>query len=101
MAKSIADKADVAMILLNVTEDDIVKLEPVLTSMGNLQTPNVKLSIYKNRRGSYKGVYLWAVADLGTCRVRPIFCTTWNYEMVSIEDIRVIVDDNTPSAWNL
>ena len=66
-AKAIADKIDVGMILLNVTDEDLVKLEPILANNRNFETPNIKLSVYKNRRGSYKGVYLWCKADLGTC----------------------------------
>lgn len=97
-AKSIADRADVGMILLNTTEEDLVKLEPILSNNPNLLKPNVKLSIYKNRRGSYKGCYLWAYADLGTCRITPQFCTTWRGEMLSIEDIKVVVDEG-PAPW--
>ena len=74
-AKSIADRIDVGMILLGVTDEDLV-----------------------NRRGSYKGVYLWCSANLGTCRILPQFCTNWRHEMISIEDIRVIVDEG-PAAW--
>lgn len=96
-AKAIADKIDVGMILLNVTDEDLVKLEPILTNNSNFEIPNLKLSIYKNRRGSYKGVFLWCKADLGTCRIQPQFCTTYGHEIVGIEDIRVIVDE--PGAF--
>lgn len=92
-AKSIADRADVGLILLSVTNEDLAKLEPILASSPNFKTPNLKLSVYKNRRGSYKGVYLWCDADLGTCRIQPQFCTTWHHELVSIEDIKVIVEE--------
>lgn len=98
-AKSIADRIDVGMILLGVTEEDLVKLDPILDSNKNLLRPNLKLSVYKNRRGSYKGCYLWCSADLGTCRILPQFCTNWRHEMLSIEDIKVIVDDG-PAAWD-
>lgn len=97
-AKSIADRADLGMIILAVTDEDLVKLQPILASNPNLQKPTLKLSIYKNRRGPYKGCYLWCSADLGVCRVTPQFCTTWRHEMLSIEDIKVIVDDD-PSPW--
>ena len=92
-AKSIADKIDVGMILLSVSDEDLVKLEPILGANPNFETPNIKMSVYKNRRGSYKGVYLWCKADLGTCRVQPQFCTTYGHEMVGIEDIKIIVDE--------
>ena len=52
-----------------------------------------KLSIYKNRRGRYKGVYLWCKANLGTCRVEPMFRTTYNYELVDIQNIKIIVEE--------
>lgn len=97
-AKSIGDKIDVGMILLGVNKEDLEVLAPIVEANPNFKVPNLKLSIYKNRRGSYKGVYLWCYADLGTCRIHPQFCTTWNYEMVSIEDIKVIVDEG-PAAW--
>jgi len=56
--------------------------------------PQLKMSIYKNRRGKYRGIYLWCKADLGTCRIRPIFATTWTYEFIEINDIKInVVDD--------
>lgn len=97
-AKSIADRADVGLILLSVTNEDLAKLEPILASNPNFKAPNVKMSVYKNRRGSYKGIYLWCNADLGTCRIHPQFATTWHHEMIGIEDIKVIVEDD-PAPW--
>lgn len=97
-AKSIADRIDVGMVLLSVSTEDLEKLAPVLESNPNLKVPSIKLSIYKNRRGAYKGVYLWCTADLGTCRIEPQFCTTWRHEMVSIENIHIVVDSG-PAAW--
>ena len=90
-AKSIADKIDLGLILLNVKDDDLVALEPILAS-NIFDKPTIKISVYKNRRGRYKGIYLWCKADLGTCRIQPMFCTTWGYEMVSIDDIRVVIE---------
>lgn len=97
MAKSIADKIDYGSILLGVIDEDLIALEPIL-STGLYGTPNVKLSIYKNRRGRYKGIYLWCVADLGTCRIIPQFATTYGYEMINIEDTKISVED-MPSAF--
>ena len=96
-AKSIADRVDVGEILLGVTDKDLVKLEPILAANPGFQIPNIKLSVYKNRRGSYKGVYLWCYADLGTCRIQPQFVTKYNGELVPIEDIKIIVDE--PGAF--
>ena len=93
-AKSIADKIDYGAILLNVTDDDLVKLENILAT-GQFTTPTIKMSVYKNRRGRYKGVFLWCKADLGTCRVKPMFCTDYRYELVSIDDIRIRIEEES------
>ncbi len=92
-AKSIADKIDFGAILLAVTEEDLIALEPLLGA--NLfETPVIKMSIYKNRRGGYKSVLLWCKADLGTCRITPMFCTDFRYELVPIENIKIEVQES-------
>ena len=96
-AKAIADKIDYGAILLNVRDDDLVKLDPILAS-NIFDKPTIKMSIYKNRRGRYKGVYLWCKADLGTCRIKPMFCTDYSYEMISIDDIRIKVKEESAFA---
>lgn len=88
------------MILLNVTNDDLVSLEPILKS-NVFSPPTIKISIYKNRRGRYKGVYLWCKANLGCCRVEPMFCTTFNYEIINIDDIRITVTDDPPVKFKV
>ena len=91
-AKAIADKIDYGSILMTVTSEDIEALETILAS-NIFDKPAIKLSVYKNRRGKYKGVYLWCKADLGTCRIQPMFCTTYDYEMVPIDNIKIIVEE--------
>lgn len=91
-AKAIADKIDYGSILMNVTSEDIEALEPILSS-NIFDKPVIKLSVYKNRRGKYKGVFLWCKADLGTCRIQPMFCTTYDYEMVTIDNIKIMVEE--------
>ena len=81
-------------ILLGVTDEDLISLDPILCS-NVFDKPTIKLSIYKNRRGRYKGVYLWCKADLGTCRIKPMFCTSYNYEMISIDDIKIRVEEES------
>ena len=97
-AKAIADKIDYGAIMLGVKDEDLVSLEPIL-SVGVFKKPNIKISIYKNRRGRYKGVYLWCDADLGTCRINPMFCTGWDYEMINIDDTQIRMEENRPSAF--
>ena len=90
-AKAIADKIDMGSILLGITEKDAKSLEN-LVGTSSFEMPNLKLSIYKNRRGRYKGVYLWCKADLGTCRVKPMFATTYGYELLNIDDTKIKVE---------
>ena len=95
-AKAIGDKIDYGAILLPVKQDELTKLEPILAT-GIFDRPTIKISIYKNRRGRYKGVYLWCKADLGTCRIQPMFCTDYSYELQKMEDTKIRVEE--PSAF--
>ena len=79
MAKSIADKIDVGEIALDVTEDNI----PVV--------PNVKMSVYKNRRGAYNRIFLWMYANKGTCRYETMFATDFNYHPIDLKETELIV----------
>ena len=92
-AKAIADKIDYGAILLNVKDDDLVKLDKIL-STNVFDRPTIKMSIYKNRRGRYKGLYLWCKADLGCCRIKPMFATTYDFEIIPIDDIKIIIDED-------
>lgn len=93
-AKAIADKIDYGAILLNVKDEDLVKLDKIL-STNVFDRPTIKMSIYKNRRGRYKGIYLWCKADLGCCRIKPMFCTTYDYEILPIDDIKIVLEDES------
>lgn len=82
---------------MTVTDEDLVSLNKILAT-GAFTSPNVKISIYKNRSGRYKGLYLWCNADLGTCRIKPMFATAYNYELIPIDDVRINVEE-LPSAF--
>ena len=92
-AKSIGDKIDWGGILLPVTKEDLENLDSILTNTG-FNKPSLKLSIYKNRRGRYKSIYLWCDADLGTCRVKPMFATSWYYELIKIDNLKIETTTN-------
>lgn len=95
-AKSIADKIDYGSILLSVKEEDIDALDSILSS-NIFEKPTIKMSVYKNRRSRYKGIIMWCKADLGTCRIQPMFCTTYDYELINMDDIKIIVEKG---AWD-
>lgn len=90
-AKAIADKVDFGCILMPVTEEDTQALEPLL-AMGSMVTPNIVMHIYKNRRGKYTAVKLWCSADLGICRLDPIFLTDNDYKLIPIENFNIQVE---------
>lgn len=94
-AKSIADKIDFGAIMLLAKDDDFKGLEKILAT-GTFEKPTIKISIYKNRRGRYKGIYLWCKADLGVCRIKPMFATGWDYELVPIDDTRIYIASAFP-----
>ena len=102
-SKAIADRLDFGSILLPVTETHKQCLSELIQKNG-LPMPNLSLSIYKNRRGKYKSVILWCHADLGTCRVNPMFMTDSNFNYIPISDINIIVkaveDDVPPAGWS-
>lgn len=86
-AKAIADKCDWGAVMLDVTATDLEKLENVLED--GMTKPNLKMSIYKNRRGRYTKCFLWMYVDKGTCRFDGLFLTDWNYELININDVQI------------
>ncbi len=89
-AKAIADKVDAGMIMLPVTDEDREALKTFCEANG-FEIPNLKISIYKNRRGRYNHMFLWCNTDMGVCSLNPIFATTYLYEPIEIEDLVITV----------
>ena len=89
-AKAIADKIDCGMIMLQVSQDDRESLKNIVNSMG-IEMPDIKISVYKNRRGRYKDILLWCNSKRGICRIDPVFITNYAYELINIEDFKIYV----------
>ena len=89
-AKAIADKIDCGMIMLQTSQDDRESLKNIVNSMG-IEMPDIKISVYKNRRGRYKDILLWCKSNRGICRIDPVFVTNYNYELIDIEDLKIHV----------
>ena len=77
-------------ILLPVSTKDIDGLVSILDK-NVYDNPNLKLSIYKNRRGSMNKFFLWIVADKSTCRYNGVFATHYQYNLIPIEDLEINV----------
>lgn len=87
-AKAIADKIDMGSIMLRLNDADTEAIGDVVKNMG-IEMPNLKISIYKNRRGRYNHILLWCKADLGICRIEPLFATSYNYELVEMDRYKI------------
>ena len=88
-AKSIADKADVGIVMTRVTDKLWNSLIPTFRSAAregiilnetldkiNSNRPTHILDIYKMRRGRYKNVRIWSRIDLGNGERNDLFITT-------------------------
>ena len=90
-AKSIADKIDCGMIMLEASQEDYKALD-MLMKQNQFERPEIKISVYKNRRGRYKDVLLWCRARRGVCKIEPMFVTNYQYQLVPIEDTVIKVE---------
>ena len=94
-AKSIADKIDWGAIMLEVTGEDLESIQPILTK-GGFERPQIKISIYKNRRGRWKNILLWCKANRAICRIEPMFVTHWDHSLVEdIKNLKINIPDET------
>ena len=91
-SKAIADRIDIGLIMLDTTQADKEKLN-LFCKKNNLPIPNVKISVYKNRQGKYKGMYLWLNANKDICRYEPIFVSDWAYNIMEIDNLKIRVEE--------
>ena len=96
-AKSLGDKIDYGCIMLNTTQEDIEAIRSI-AARGNYEIPDLKISVYKNRRGKYRGIYLWCKTRKGTCKIIPMFATNYNYELIPIEDTKINITPKIQSS---
>lgn len=98
-AKSIADKIDCGMIMLQTSQEDKEALRPIIAK-GGFAEPGIKISVYKNRRGRYKDILLWCKANRATCRIEPMFATDYQYQLIELPDLKIKINPKlTASAF--
>ena len=90
-AKSIADKIDTGMIMLNVSQEDLEALKPLMEEHG-YPIVDTKISVYKNRRGRYKDILIWCESNKGTCKITPKFVTNYQYEVIEVPELNIVVE---------
>lgn len=91
MSKAIADKIDVGVITLPVIQQELDTLGSVITGMGGIKPTHVT-DVYKLRRGRYKNVRVWSRTDLGTGRVKDLFMTDANFNLINIDVLKYNFD---------
>ena len=79
------------MIILNTSQEDKEALHETLLRSG-FEEPTIKISIYKNRRGQYKDILLWCKANLGTCKIIPLFATDYQYKIIDLPDLKIKIN---------
>ena len=90
-AKSIADKIDLGAIMLQTSQEDKEALKDVI-NRGGFEMPEIKISIYKNRRGQYKDILLWCKANRATCKIIPMFATDYQYKIIDIPELKIKIN---------
>lgn len=86
-AKSIANRIDFGEIMVDCTDEDLQDVEGIVASHPGIGMPNMKKSVYKNRRGKNNRVICWMYADKGTCRYKTLFVTDFFYNLIDPKDI--------------
>lgn len=81
-AKAIANRVDVGAVFTDCSPQDLDEIGPICGGMG---LPNMKMSIYKNRRGEHTRIYLWLKADKGVCQYKTLFATDYSYNIIKIQ----------------
>lgn len=90
-AKAMANRVDFGSIMVDVVQEDLDALDTLLSGM-DVEEPNIKMSVYKNRRGKTNRVILWMKADKGTCRYETLIdkksgralVTDFDYNLVDV-----------------
>lgn len=99
-SKAIADKIDIGLIALPLSQKDIETLSKMdIIKEKRIPMPNVCYHIYKTRRSKYSSVKLWNRVDLGTCRTTNLFLTDNNYNPIPIEALEIEIDDTPELAF--
>lgn len=96
-AKSIADKIDLGMIMLQTSHEDKEALRDIVMK-GGFEEPIIKMSVYKNRRGQYKDILLWCKANRACCRFEVMFATDYQYKLVELPDLKIKINPKIESS---
>ena len=77
--------------MLQSSQEDKDALRDVVTR-GRFEMPEIKISVYKNRRGQYKDILLWCKANRATCKIIPMFATDYQYKIVDVPELKIKIN---------
>ena len=97
MKVKVLRKIDFGAIMLQVSKEDREALKDIVNSMG-CEMPEIKISVYKNRRGKYKDILLWCRARKGICRIDPLFVTNYQMELLDVTDLKINVSSKIQAS---
>lgn len=89
---SLADKLDAGMIAVKPSKEELDLVSSIATD--SFLVPNHVMHFFKVRRSKYAQLKLWSHIDLGTCQIKNLFVTNYNYELIDIEQTEI----RTPNA---
>ena len=87
-AKSIADRIDAGYIAMAPTKMELEAIKPILSN-GIYPVPNMIYHLYKCRRGKITRVKVWMRVNLGNCRVKDLFVTTFDNELIPVDKLTI------------
>lgn len=85
-AMSIADKLDAGMIAVRPTNEE---LETVAGLGEGFEIPNHVMHCFKVRRSRLAHLKIWSVIDLGTCQIKNLFITDYNYALIDVKPLDI------------
>lgn len=87
-SKAIADKIDIGLIAVRISEDEWKQIEAIWSELKNqrpgkyMHDPNIVVDIYKNRRGEMNSVKVFRYFDYATLRCEDLFVTDASYKSI-------------------
>ena len=99
-AKSLADRIDCGCIDLKPTKQELDAVKNIISHIVGCPPINLVRHVYKLRRGKLSKIRIFQSVDLGTCRVRDVFATNFDGELIpidatNIENLDNIIEDNS------
>ena len=99
-AKALANKLDVGFICMPPSKAELKKIESITHKIIGCPVPNMCTWIYKIRRGRITRVIIWSLYDLGIMRVKDLFVTNINFELIDmdftkIEHVEKVIEEHS------